>query len=269
MNSIIDYYSVNDEWGRLDREPLEFTINMHHIMNHLLKGARILDNGAGPGKYTFHLANQGHRVTLSDVTPRLVELAKAKAEVEKPLVPIEGFHVLDATNLSIFPDNHFDAVLMMGPMYHLQDENQRNQGLRELYRVTKPGGTVFVAFMTRTRFLTTALMNPEGWRPAHTAQGIEDFMETGHFNHDDPGRFTGAYYFNIDAIKPLMAAAGFEAIKLIGSRSVAGAMTKEQWAYWQNRGDAEVERIMRLIIKESENPYVLGISSHLLYIGRK
>jgi len=79
MSNLIDYYSTFDEWGRLEREPLEFTINRHHILAHLPAGGRVLDNGAGPGQYAMALAERGYRMTLTDLTPRLVEIAEAKA----------------------------------------------------------------------------------------------------------------------------------------------------------------------------------------------
>ncbi|WP_268747759.1 class I SAM-dependent methyltransferase [Cohnella kolymensis] len=78
MSDIIDYYSRFDEWGRLSREPLEFTVNWHYITTHLPPNGAILDNGAGPGKYSMELAKHGYRVTLTDLTPNLVEIAKKK-----------------------------------------------------------------------------------------------------------------------------------------------------------------------------------------------
>ncbi|MGN7760543.1 class I SAM-dependent methyltransferase [Paenibacillus sp. 22594] len=77
MSDIIDYYSNYDEWGRLDREPLEFRVNWHFIKNSLPPTGIVLDNGAGPGKYSMELAKLGYDVTLTDLTPRLVDIAKA------------------------------------------------------------------------------------------------------------------------------------------------------------------------------------------------
>jgi 2-polyprenyl-3-methyl-5-hydroxy-6-metoxy-1,4-benzoquinol methylase len=76
MENIVKYYSSFDEWGRLDREPIEFLVNLHYIKKYLRKNGRILDNGAGPGKYSIELAKLGHQVTLTDLTPRLVEIAE-------------------------------------------------------------------------------------------------------------------------------------------------------------------------------------------------
>ncbi|MBP2002241.1 2-polyprenyl-3-methyl-5-hydroxy-6-metoxy-1,4-benzoquinol methylase [Paenibacillus shirakamiensis] len=79
MKRVIDYYSQSDEWGRLDREPLEFIINLHYMQQYLRRGMKVLDNGAGPGKYAMELAKRGFTVTLSDLTPELVDQAQHKA----------------------------------------------------------------------------------------------------------------------------------------------------------------------------------------------
>lgn len=269
MENVINYYNSFDEWGRLDREPLEFMVNLHHIKSHLPGQGRILDNGAGPGKYSVELAKLGYQMTLTDLTPRLVEIAQQKVEEQVLQEHFEGFYVADARDLRIFSDHHFDAALMLGPLYHLQREEDRAAAVTELHRVTKHGGLVFVAFISRVRFLTTSIMFPESWKPNHTVKGISNFLESGVFDHSDDGRFTGAYYFNINEIKPFMESHGFESIKLIGSGSIAGAMTQEQWDYWRLRGEDEFQQLMQIVMNESENPYILGTSSHLLYIGRK
>ncbi|MDR9856528.1 methyltransferase domain-containing protein [Paenibacillus sp. VCA1] len=269
MNKVIAYYDRFDEWGRLDREPIEFIINFHHIKSMLPQQGRILDNGAGPGKYAIELAKLGYRMTLTDLTPSSVDIAKKKAAEYRIEDQFDGFYAADARDLSMLPDDHFDAALMLGPLYHLQAEEGRVKAVRELYRVTKPGGLVFVAFMTKTRFLMNSVMHPEHWKPNHTVEGIRQFLRTGTFDHADEGRFTGAYYFDIAEIGPFMESQGFETMKLIGSSSIAGAMTPGQWDYWRQQGDEAYRQIMDIVIKESENPYLLGYASHLLYIGRK
>lgn len=269
MDKIISYYNSFDEWGRLDREPIEFLVNMRHILAHLPAQGHLLDNGAGPGKYAIELARLGYRVTLADLTPRLVEIAKPKAREEGVEQHFDGFHTADARDLSRFADEQFDSSLMLGPLYHLQAVTDRINAVKELARVTKKGGYVFVAFMSRIKHLKTSLMFPEAWKPNHTTRGIIEFLGTGEFNHSDEGRFTGVYYFDIDEIMPFMEAYGFESVKLIGSDSIAGRMTSEQWDYWRQQGEESYEQVMELVMEASENPYILGSSSHLLYIGRR
>jgi SAM-dependent methyltransferase len=115
MDKVISYYNRFDEWGRLDREPIEFLVNSHYIMKYLPKHGHLLDNGAGPGKYSFEFAKQGFDITLTDLTPRLVEVAYEKASEFELVDRFKGFHVADARNLDIFTNQQFDASLMLGP----------------------------------------------------------------------------------------------------------------------------------------------------------
>ena len=220
MDNVIDYYSRFDEWGRLDREPLEFIINWHYIKKYLPPQGKVLDNGAGPGKYAMELAKQGLEVTVSDLTPRLVEMAKMKAAELGLAEHFNGFHVLNATSLDGLPSEAYDASLMLGPLYHLQKEEERIAAVKELFRVTKKGGIIFVAFQSRMRMTVTSLQYPQYWKPNDTMESINEFLHTGCFDHADKGRFTGAYYFNIQDIKPFMESHGFETIHLIGSSSI-------------------------------------------------
>jgi ubiquinone/menaquinone biosynthesis C-methylase UbiE len=269
MSKLLDYYNQFDEWGRLEREPIEYIVNTHYMSKYLPSEGHILDNGAGPGKYAMHLADQGYTVTLTDLTPRLVQVAETKARELELAHRFQGFHTADATDLSLFPDERFDAALMLGPLYHLQAEEARVKAVQELHRVTKQGGIVFVALMPRIRHLTTSLLFPNAWKPNNSADGLERFLQTGAFDHADEGRFTGAYYFRIEDINPFMEQHGFESLKLIGSSSATAAIKPEQWDYWRDRGDKEYARIMNMVLEAAENPYILGASSHLLYIGKR
>lgn len=268
MSNVINYYNKFDEWGRLDREPIEFQVNWHYIKKHLPIAADVLDNGAGPGKYSIELAKEGYNVTLTDITPKLVELAEKRAHELELTAHFNGFHVSDARELNHLKNEQFNASLMLGPMYHLQEENDRIKAIRELNRVTKKDGIVFVAMMSRFRHILTSLQFPDQWKPNDQIDQILCFSETGSFNHKDEGRFTGAYYFNIEDIKPFMETHGFESLELIGS-NVGAVLSEESWNYWKNKGEQEIEKVVKLLIDKATDPYTLGISSHLLYVGRK
>lgn len=266
MSEIISYYNEFDEWGRLDREPIEFQVNWHYIKKYIPETGNIFDNGAGPGKYSISLAKEGYKLTLADLTPRLVDIAKDKANELKLNKQFNDFLVADARDLYMLGDEQFDASLMLGPMYHLQDEMDRIKAINELNRVTKKGGLVFVAFMPRVRHIFTSLLYPENWKPNNSMDAINQFSETGCFDHADKGRFTGAYYFNIEEIKPFMESCGFENIELLGS-NVGAILNKASFDYWKDKG--EEDKVIKLIIDKATDPYIIGISSHLLYIGRK
>ncbi|WP_417899749.1 class I SAM-dependent methyltransferase [Bacillus haimaensis] len=268
MSKIINYYNQFDEWGRLEREPIEFQVNWHYIKKYLPSEGTVLDNGAGPGKYSMELAREGYRVTLTDLTPRLVGIAESKANELGLSDAFDDFQAADATNLSNLESDQFDAALMLGPLYHLQDEKDRIKAVQELHRVTKQKGIVFVAFMPRSKHILSSLQAPGNWKPNNTMDAIGEFADSGCFTHADEGRFTGAYYFNIEEITPFMEANGFETMELIGS-NVGAMLSKESLSYWNERGESDMDRLLQLFIEKAADPYLLGVSSHLLYIGRK
>ncbi|MEC0231367.1 class I SAM-dependent methyltransferase [Paenibacillus alba] len=235
MDEVIQYYSRFDEWGRLDREPVEFMVNWHYIRSFLPQKGHILDNGAGPGKYAAALAQCGYEVTLTDLTPKLVEMASAQMSELNLAAQFNGFHIADARNLKMLEDEQFDASLMLGPLRHIM----------------------------------TSLAAPQHWKPNDKMNAIKAFSQTGTFNHADEGRLTGAYFYEIDEIKPFMESHGFQSLKLIGSSSIAGAFKSEQFDYWRSQGEEEFNEMLDTIYAMAESPYVLGVSSHLMYIGRK
>ncbi|MBR7798584.1 class I SAM-dependent methyltransferase [Undibacterium fentianense] len=145
---IRDFYnnSVEQEWTRLDNRWLEFETSYFYIKNHLTPESNILDIGGGPGKYAFRLAAEGHKVFLGDLSEN--SIAFANDYQIKTGIQLAGTQQLDVCDLRTFEENTFDTVICFGPFYHIQDEAQRELALKELHRVTKPGGTILVAFIT-------------------------------------------------------------------------------------------------------------------------
>ena len=155
------FYSISAEreWNRLIHPTdghLEFTVHKAWIGRYLPSApARVLDIGGGPGRYSIWLAEQGHRATLADLSPDLLEVARQKAAEAN--VKLEAIAEANAIDLSQFADGSFDAVLCLGPFYHLMFEDERAAASRELHRVLKPGGIVFAAFLNRLQALRVAI----------------------------------------------------------------------------------------------------------------
>ena len=133
------------EWDRLKtKHPYEKYITIRMMERYLRPGDTILDIGGGPGHYSIHWAKQGHTVTLMDLSDENVRFAKKKArQYGVRITALQG----NALDLSRFPDNSFDTVFLMGPLYHLMNEESRLQAVREAARVLKPGGYLFSSFI--------------------------------------------------------------------------------------------------------------------------
>ena len=146
MQLLEDYYSNYDEEGRLETTPhgrIEFATTMHYVERYLTPGARVLEVGAGTGRYSCAIAKKGYQVDALELIAHNISLFKENAN---PAWDI-NIHQGNALDLRIFTDNTFDITLVLGPMYHLYTEQDKHQAISETLRVAKPGGVLFVAYI--------------------------------------------------------------------------------------------------------------------------
>ena len=119
--NIINYYENYKEEDRLttnNARKIEFLTTIHFFEKHFHGKLKILDCAAGTGTYAFYLADKGHQLTATDVTPRHIAYMDEMLKTKPYQVETK---VLDAVDMSCFPDESFDVVLNMGPLYHLID----------------------------------------------------------------------------------------------------------------------------------------------------
>jgi len=144
MNEIMEYYKHYDEDGRLlrkNRRP-EYILTMEYIEKYLFDDAKILEIGAGTGRYSIALADKGYDVTSVELVPHNIEIMQKKVKAEHNIKIIEG----NAVDLSFLKDETFDIVLLLGPMYHLFTDEDKHAALSEAIRVAKTGGVIYVAY---------------------------------------------------------------------------------------------------------------------------
>jgi SAM-dependent methyltransferase len=149
MSSVSNFYNGNPEkeWGRLE-DPyafIEFTVTLSLIKKYFPGNGAICDIGGGPGRYSFELAKRGHAVTLVDLSDGLLEIARQKND--RALHPLSDIICADAKNLEMFPSGSYDAILLLGPLYHLLESSDRLAALGEVHRLLKPGGIALVAYL--------------------------------------------------------------------------------------------------------------------------
>ena len=146
MSYLEEYYNRYDEEGRLlsRHGQVEYLTTMKYIRECLagVSEPKILEVGAGTGRYSVTLAKQGYRVTAVELVAHNLELLKAKLDGSEPLTAMQG----NAMDLSALPDGTFDLTMLLGPMYHLYTHEDKRKALSEAVRVTRPGGYVLVAY---------------------------------------------------------------------------------------------------------------------------
>ena len=262
--------SAQREWERLEhvnQGALEFTVNKAWIAKFLPpSGARVLDIGGGPGRYSIWLAQQGYRVTLADLSPDLLDMAREK--VAEAVVELEAIAEANATDLSQFPDDSFDAVFCLGPLYHLLGEVDRSAAAGELLRVLKPGGTVFAAFLNRLQILRVVLDQDIPFFTPYTFDLVKRWHEEGVFISPVPGVFTDSYAFRPGDVVPFMESSGFQTLDLISSQSIAADRQKDLAAFAERQPEL-YPWVMENLIGLANEPSAVGAGFHLLYIGRR
>ena len=143
-NYLKDFYNNYDEDGRLLTRygMVEYITTMKYIEKYLEKGMLILEIGAGTGRYSHTFARKGYAVDSVELIEHNIEIFKKNTLADENITITQG----NATNLSDFESDTYDITLLLGPMYHLFDEEDKLKALSEAIRVTKKGGVIFVAY---------------------------------------------------------------------------------------------------------------------------
>jgi SAM-dependent methyltransferase len=162
----------------------------------------------------------------------------------------------------------FDATLSLGPFYHLPDPGRREQAARELARVLRPGGVAFVAFMPRLTLLgrTIAIADERGH--LEDEAWLRALLERGEFTNDVPGRFNGGYGVSPEDVAPFMESFGFETLSLSAAESMVRGLQEAIAEIAADDGGLH-SRVVDLLEQVAEEPSILGLASHLLYVGRR
>ena len=138
-DKVVEYYNEYDEQARLSDNfgQIEF-IRTQMIISRYLQPlpAVVLDVGGAAGRYSCWLAKEGYEVHLIDPVPLHIKQAQEASDAQSE-TPIASCNIGDARQLE-FDDEIADAVLLLGPLYHLVDHQERNRSLSEAYRVSKP-----------------------------------------------------------------------------------------------------------------------------------
>jgi SAM-dependent methyltransferase len=260
------------EWARLEAPAdgvVEFAVNRHVIARYLSAGARVLDIGGGPGRYTVWLAQSGYRVVLADLSAELLAIARQRvAELDPPSrASVEGIVEADACDLGLWGSESFDGALCLGPFYHLPDAGDRHRAAAELARVVRPGGVILVALMPRYALLRRTLWLHDERHRITQPGWVARLLDDGVFENDVAGRFTYGYGARPEEIGPFFAAHGFELQTLLSSEGITVGL---QDVLPELIADEKLfEPVLKLVLESAADPGLLGLASHLLYVGRK
>lgn len=251
------YNEVCDEDARLNAKhrQLEFLTTDRYVQKYLKPSAKILEVGAGTGKYSIYYAKQGYSVNAIEYVQHNLDVLKTKITDDMNICAEQG----DAIDLSRFEDNTFDIVLVLGPLYHLYTEDEVNKCIVEARRVCKNDGVMMFAYLPND-----SIMISWGLLKGHLKSGYDNKQFDENFKMiSKASEIMRAFY--IDEIEEIMRANNIQKINNISTsgvaphfRDIVDNLSGEEFEIWKNYHFSSCER------KE-----VQGYSTHMLYIGKK
>jgi SAM-dependent methyltransferase len=258
------YYERGMERDRLTdgRGSLEFTRTCQIVLRRLPGSpAAVADVGGGPGRYALWLASLGYQVEHRDLMPLHVEQLTADAAG----MPGVRSAVGDARDLDL-PDASVDAVLLLGPLYHLLDRHERVRALAECARIVRPGGPVFAAAITRWAARIDGMLRERIYLAHPEVLGLVDEVDrTGLLPALQEGGFS-AFCHRPGELRGEMAEAGLEVTDLVsveGPPFILGDLDARMADPAERGIVLEVSRAIERV------PELLGFGPHLLGTGTR
>ena len=267
---VTDYYNRNPEgeWNRLFASPyrrVEFEVVHYFLTKYLPPAGKILDLGGGPGRYTISLAKQGYRMALVDLAPSVVEFARKKIAAAGVQKQVDALIVGDGRDLRWWADDAFDAVLCMGPLYHLPQPEDRLRCLRECARLAKPGAPLFVTVIPRCTFIRDALRSG-GFEDVaqQSLKALEEIFERG---TSAKAEVPNMYFCRPEEIGEWLDASGFELLELASTHGFAAFMDEKINVLGKNAETWNV--LMKMILATCADPASFAAAEHLIGVGRR
>jgi ubiquinone/menaquinone biosynthesis C-methylase UbiE len=257
IDIVSDFYGQYEEDKRLLKTrhgQLEYATTMHYIHRFAGKGSRVLEIGAGTGRYSVALAREGMDVTAVELVESNLAVLRKNSEGVDGIRSCQG----DATDLHMLGDDAFDVTLVFGPMYHLYESEDVNRAIDEAIRVTKPGGVMLFAFIS-----VFAIMYSNYLFGRWAFGQEENFTADYKVRHFKEQLFTG---YDVTEFEELFRGKPVTWITTAGTDGLLEPI--------EDRPDFEIpeedfQRFADWYLAFSEKRELLGSTNHLLYICRK
>lgn len=254
---IRSFYQEANEDSRLQRTrhgQLEYAVTMHYIHRFAVPDARVLEIGAGTGRYSIALAQEGMNVTAVELVESNLAVLRENSRGIENLQSFQG----DATDLSQFEDQSFDVALVLGPLYHLYETEDVRKAIDEAIRVTKKGGVILFAFISVYGIMYANYLSGN-WAAGQEENFTEDFR----IRHFKEQLFTG---YDVTEFEKLFDGKPVQYITTTGTDGILESV--EDRADFQIT-DEDFPAFVNWYLTFSEKRELLGSTNHLLYICRK
>lgn len=267
MSQIVrDYYNshAEQEWNRLDDpySQVEWLSTLRLMDRYLPDSGHICDIGCGPGRYAIELLQQGYQVTLFDLSAK--ELALAEERIGELGLQAEAYISEDARNLQVLDAEIYDGVLLLGPLYHVQDRQERINIIRNAFRVLKPGGIAMFSYLNSWGVLKAGVTEfSDSYRdPEHIYMYLQEQAL------DENQGFTECYFSIPARALEEIELGGFDVVSYAGAESFLAGMRAEVTRHYKE--DRQVyDHLVQAASETSEAPQYRDATEHLLIIAQK
>ncbi len=254
---VSSFYNQVDEDSRLQRSrhgQLEYAVTMHYIHRFIKPGDKVLEVGAGTGRYSIALAKEGMNVTAVELVSSNLAVLRKNSEGIDHIRSYQG----DASDLSLFEDQAFDITLVLGPLYHLYEADDVQKAIDEAIRVTKKNGAILFAFLS-----VFGIMYANYFQSNWAAGQEENFTKDYHVRHFKEQLFTG---YDIKEFERLFEGKPVRWITTTGTDGIVESI--------EDRSDFRITdedfpAFVNWYLAFSEKRELLGNTNHLLYICQR
>ena len=254
INGIYTHYDEDARLKATAHGRLEYAVTMDYIHRYAKKGSRVLEIGAGTGRYSIALAKEGMDVTAVELVESNLAILRENGKGVGSLTALQG----DATDLSRFADGTFDVTLVFGPMYHLYEQAEVDRAIDEAIRVTKPGGVLLFAFLSIYAIMYSNYMYGN-WAAGQEENYTGDYR----VKHFKEQLFTG---YDIAEFERLFLKKPVVWITTAGVDGMLEALEKR--ADFEIR-EEDYDAFLKWYLHFAEKRELLGGTDHLLFICRK
>ena len=254
------------EWERLDSglSRIEFASTLRLIEKYFPVNGTVCDIGSGPGRYAIELSRRGYQVTLFDLSRKLLERGERAFASEgiRAMQFVQG----DARDLEVFEDGSFDAVLHLGPLYHLTRSEDRSRALSELVRILKPDGRAIVAFLNSWGLIRTGIVDfPKRFSDSTF---LRSMLGKKTFQARELCGFTECHWSNPEIAGKEIEDAGLRIVSYAGAESFAGGMAPLLESLRKNE-PAAYGNVVEFASETSELPQFRDATDHVHFVVEK
>ena len=250
------YYENGKEDKRLIKDKahqVEFLTTTRYVDRYLKKGDKILEIGAGTGRYSIHYTKKGYEVEAVELTKANIKVFQKQIEDNMKI----KIRQANALNLNMYEDNTFDVTLLLGPLYHLFTKEEKEKAIEEAIRVTKPKGKIYLAYITND-----AVIISYGLQKGNLLK-LKDVCEKDFRVKEIPEEI-----FSVNYVEEFTEMMEKFSVKLLNQVAVEG-ITEKLENYINELSEEEYKVWLDYHFATCERKDLIGYSSHVLYICQK